>query len=159
MKRKSKLGLLALAFLAAWAGVKGMGNAHADEGPGAAALGVKVETLSRSDRSWNGDLLPKLNDVQAEVTVLRITVPAGVTLPRHFHPVINAGVLLQGRLRVESDDGASQSLQPGQALIEMVNKVHRGVSLGPEPAVVVVVYVAPKGIPTRRRTRSSPCGR
>lgn len=102
----------------------GMGNARADDGPSAAALGVKVETLIRSDRSWNGDLLPKLNDIQAEV-----------------------------------GDGASQSLQPGQALIEMVNKVHRGVSLGPEPAVVVVVYVAPKGIPTRRRTRSSPCGR
>ena len=158
MKRKSKLGLLALAFLAAWAGGKGMGNARADEGPGAAALGVKVETLSRSDRSWNGDLLPKLNNVQAEVTVLRITVPAGVTLPRHFHPVINAGVLLQGSLRVESDDGASQSLKPGQALIEMVNKVHRGVSLGPEPAVVVVVYVAPKGSPITVPAASAPKG-
>ena len=156
MKRKSKLGLLALAFLAAWATCAGMGNARADDGPSAAALGVKVETLSRSDRSWNGDLLPKLNDVQAEVTVLRITVPAGVTLPRHFHPVINAGVLLQGRLRVESDDGASQSLQPGQAIIEMVNKVHRGVSLGPEPAVVVVVYVAPKGSPITVPAASGP---
>ncbi|MCP9880733.1 hypothetical protein KBY74_12895 [Cyanobium sp. A1C-AMD] len=37
---------------------------------------MKVETLSRSDRSWNGDLLPKLNGVQAEITVLPITVPA-----------------------------------------------------------------------------------
>ena len=78
MKRKSRLGLLALAFLAAWATGTGMGKARADEDPSAAALGVKVETLSRSDRSWNGDLLPKLNDVQAEVTVPRITVPAGV---------------------------------------------------------------------------------
>ena len=159
MKRKSRLGLLALAFLAAWTTGTGMGKARADEDPSAAALGVKVETLSRSDRSWNGDLLPKLNDVQAEVTVLRITVPAGVTLPRHFHPVINAGVLLQGSLRVESDDGASQSLKPGQALIEMVNKVHRGVSLGPEPAVVVVVYVAPKGSPITLPAASAPDGK
>ena len=136
----------------------GMGNARADDGPSAAALGVKVETLIRSDRSWNGDLLPKLNDIQAEVTVLRITVPAGVTLPSHLHPVINAGVLLQGRLRVESDDGASQFLQPGQAIIEMVNKVHRGVSLGPEPAVVVVVYVAPKGSPITVPAASAPKG-
>ncbi len=136
----------------------GMGNARADDGPSAAALGVKVETLIRSDRSWNGDLLPKLNDIQAEVTVLRITVPAGVTLPSHLHPVINAGVLLQGRLRVESDDGASQFLQPGQAIIEMVKKVHRGVSLGPEPAVVVVVYVAPKGSPITVPAASAPKG-
>ena len=158
MKRKSRLGLLALAFLAAWATGAGIEKAHADEDPSAAALGVKVETLSRSDRSWNGDLLPKLNDVQAEVTVLRITVPAGVTLPRHFHPVINAGVLLQGSLRVESDDGASQSLQPGQAIIERVNKVHRGISLGPEPAVVVVVYMAPKGSPITVPAASAPNG-
>lgn len=160
MKRQSRLGLLALAFLAAWATGTGMGmgNARADDGPSAAALGVKVETLIRSDRSWNGDLLPKLNDIQAEVTVLRITVPAGVTLPSHLHPVINAGVLLQGRLRVESDDGASQFLQPGQAIIEMVNKVHRGVSLGPEPAEVVVVYVAPKGSPITVPAASAPKG-
>lgn len=147
MKKKSTLRLFVLAFLVALVNGTEIKNARADNEPNAAALGVKVETLSRSDRSWNGDLLPKLNDVQAEVSVLRITVPAGVTLPRHFHPVINAGVLLQGRLRVESDDGASQSLQPGQAIIEMVNKVHRGISLGPDPAVIVVVYVGPKGSP------------
>jgi uncharacterized RmlC-like cupin family protein len=70
--------------------------------------------------------------------------------------VINAGVLLQGNLRVESDDGASQSLKPGQAIIEMVNKAHRGVSLGPEPAVVVVVYVAPKGSPITMPAASAP---
>lgn len=78
---------------------------------GASALGVKVETLNRSYNSWNGDLLPKRNDFQAEVNV-----------PRHFNPVINTGVLLKGKLRDESDDGASQTLQPGQVLIEMVKK-------------------------------------
>ncbi|MDH4406194.1 MAG: hypothetical protein QE276_09330 [Cyanobium sp. D14.bin.5] len=123
MKRQSRLGLLALAFLAAWATGTGMGNARADDGHSAAALGVKVETLIRSDRSWNGDLLPKLNDVQAEV-----------------------------------GEGASQSLQPGHALIETVNKMHRGVSLGPEPAVVVVVYVAPKGSPITVPAASAPKG-
>ena len=70
--------------------------------------------------------------------------------------MINAGVLLQGNLRVESDDGASQSLKPGQAIIEMVNKAHRGVSPGPEPAVVVVVYVAPKGSPITMPAASAP---
>ena len=146
MIRKFSLGLV-VSLLATGAVAAYMGSARADEIQNSSSLGVKVETLIRSDRSWNGDLLPRINDTQAEVTVLRITVPAGVTLPRHYHPVINTAVLLQGRLRVEGEDGVSQSLQPGQALIEMVNKVHRGVSLGPGPAVVVVVYVAPKGSP------------
>ena len=40
----------------------------------------------------------------------------------------------------------------------MVNKVHRGVSLGPEPAEVVVVYVAPKGSPITVPAASAPKG-
>lgn len=139
MKRTATLALVVAAAL----GIGG-GLARADDGHGGVAQGVVVETLARSDRSWDGALLPMLDGAQQEVTVLRITVPAGLTLHRHLHPVINAGVLLQGRLRVESDT-ASRLLEPGQALIELVNTVHRGVSLGPEPAVIVVVYVGPGG--------------
>jgi quercetin dioxygenase-like cupin family protein len=122
--------------------------ALAEEGHGGSAQGVTVQTLVRSDRAWDGARLPPLDASQPEVSVLRITVPPGVKLQRHLHPVINAGVLLQGRLRVESDNGATLLLEPGQALIEVVNTVHRGVSLGPDPAVIVVVYVGPKGQPT-----------
>ena len=122
--------------------------ALAEDGHGGSAQGVTVQTLARSDRSWNGARLPPLDAAQPEVSVLRITVPPGVKLQRHLHPVINAGVLLQGRLRVEGDDGATLLLEPGQALIEVVNTVHRGVSLGPDPAVIVVVYVGAKGQPT-----------
>jgi hypothetical protein len=38
----------------------------------------------------------------------------------------------------------------------MVNKVHGGVRLGPEPAVVVVVDVAPKGSPITLPAASAP---
>jgi quercetin dioxygenase-like cupin family protein len=129
-------------------GLLGVPPALAEQGHGGSAQGVTVQTLVRSDRSWDGARLPPLGAVQPEVSVLRITVPAGVALERHLHPVINAGVLLQGRLRVESDAGATVLLEPGQALIEVVNTVHRGVSLGPGPAVIVVVYVGPVGQPT-----------
>lgn len=107
--------------------------------------GVTVETLARSDRSWNGSLLPPLSAARPEVNVVRMTVPAGVTLNLHQHPVIHAGVLVQGRLRLEAEQGASQLLEPGQAVIEVVNRAHRSVSLGPEPAVLLIVFVGPKG--------------
>jgi len=107
--------------------------------------GVTVETLARSDRSWNGALLPPLSAAQPEVNVVRMTVPPGVTLNLHQHPVIHAGVLLQGRLRLEAEQGASQLLEPGQAVIEVVNRAHRSVSLGPDPAVLIIVFVGPKG--------------
>lgn len=107
--------------------------------------GVTVETLARSDRSWNGSLLPPLSAARPEVNVVRMTVPAGVTLNLHQHPVIHAGVLVQGRLRLEAEQGASQLLEPGQAVIEVVNRAHRSVSLGPDPAVLLIVFVGPKG--------------
>ena len=46
-------------------------------------LGVTVETLTRSDCSWNGALLPPLLAAQLEVQVLRVTIPPGVTLKLH----------------------------------------------------------------------------
>ena len=107
--------------------------------------GVTVQTLARSDRSWNGALLPQLSAAHPEVNVLRMTVPPGVTLRLHEHPVIHAGVLLQGRLRLETKDGAYQLLEPGQAVIEVVNNEHRSVSLGPDPAVLIIVFVGPQG--------------
>ena len=83
-----------------------------------------------------------------------MTIPPGVTLNLHQHPVIHAGVLLQGRLRLETKDGATQLLEPGQAVIEVVSNEHRSVSLGPDPAVLIIVFVGPLGqaitLPTPR---------
>jgi quercetin dioxygenase-like cupin family protein len=112
---------------------------------GSLGPGVTVQTLSRSDRSWNGALLPPLAAAQPEVHVLRMTVPSGVTLKLHQHPVIHAAVLVQGKLRLETEDGAAQLLEPGQAVIEVVNQPHRSVSLGPDPAVLIIVFVGPLG--------------
>ena len=83
---------------------------RAMEDPHAAGQkGVTVTTLVRSDRSWNGTQLPPYPSGQPEVSVLRIRIPAGVALPQHHHPVINAGVLVKGRLKVITDRGKPRS--------------------------------------------------
>ena len=121
---------------------------RAMEDPHAAGhQGVTVTTLVRSDRSWNGTQLPPYPSGQPEVTVLRIRIPAGVALPQHLHPVINAGVLLKGRLKVITDRGQTKVLAAGDGLIEVVNQLHAGRSLGPGPAEIVVVYAGVKGLP------------
>ncbi len=117
------------------------------DGHGGAESGVVVETLARGQKAWDGSPLPLLRGANAEVRVLRITIPAGVRLQRHLHQVFNAGVLLQGHLRVHTDSGRTLDLLPGQAIVESVNQVHYGESLGPEPAVIVVVYVGTAGLP------------
>ena len=118
-----------------------------EEGHGGAARGVVVETLARSTQDWTGTRLPPYPAGQPQVTVLRISVPPGVRLDPHHHPVINAGVLLQGRLKVVMEDGQSLVLQSGDGLVEVVNRIHHGESLGPQPAVIVVVYAGVEGLP------------
>ena len=108
---------------------------------------VTVRTLVQSTRSWNGTPLPAYPSGQPEVTVLHITIPPGVALPMHQHPVINAGLLIRGQLLVTSATGASLQLKAGQGLIEMVNQPHYGTNNGTEPAEIVVVYAGVKGQP------------
>lgn len=109
--------------------------------------GVTVRTVVQSTRSWNGTPLPAYPSGQPEVTVLHITIPPGVALPMHQHPVINAGMLIRGQLLVTSAAGASVQLRAGQGLIEMVNQPHYGTNNGTEPAEIVVVYAGVKGQP------------
>ena len=70
-------------------------HAH-EEGHGGKSLDIKVETLAKSTKQWDGDLLPRYPTTQPEVTVLRISIPAGVTVPLHTHPVINAAIIIIG---------------------------------------------------------------
>lgn len=122
-----------------------------DDGHGGTARGVRVETLARSTQDWSGAPLPPYPAGQPQVTVLRISVPPGVRLDTHHHPVINAAVLLQGRLKVVMEDGRSRVLESGDALVEVVNRIHHGESLGPQPALIVVVYAGVEGLPTTVR--------
>lgn len=100
-------------------------NAH-DNAKYSKDLGIKIETLVQSTKQWDGDLLPHYPTSNAEITVLKITIPAGVTLPLHTHPVISAGVILQGKLQLSLQDGTTRLFNQGAALIETVNTVHTG---------------------------------
>ncbi len=121
-------------------------NAH-DNAKYSKDLGIKIETLVQSTKQWDGDLLPHYPTSNAEITVLKITIPAGVTLPLHTHPVISAGVILQGKLQLSLQDGTTRLFNQGAALIETVNTVHTGKSLGPKDAVVLVFYAGSKHLP------------
>jgi quercetin dioxygenase-like cupin family protein len=107
----------------------------------------QVEVLAQSGYSWNGDALPAYPDGAPEVTILRITIPPGVRLPLHKHTVINAGVLLKGKLKVETPDGEVLHLSAGDTIVELVNKMHFGINEGPGPAEIIVFYAGVQNLP------------
>lgn len=106
-----------------------------------------VEELVKSSRSWDGKTLPAYPEGQPEVTILRITIPAGSRLYTHHHPVINAGVLLSGRLTVVAAGGETLHLEAGDPIVELVNTPHYGVNPGTVPAEIVVFYAGAAGAP------------
>ncbi|MES2581966.1 MAG: cupin domain-containing protein [Pseudomonadota bacterium] len=101
---------------------------------------IVATKLVQSKTSWDGKLLPAYPTTQPEITILRIRIAPGARLPLHHHPVINAGVLLTGQLKIETVSGAVLHLKAGDPIVETVNMVHYGVNDGTVPADIIVVY-------------------
>ena len=106
---------------------------------------IKVRTLVKSGQSWDNAPLPPYPKGTPEITILRITIPPESELPLHYHPVINAGVLLKGELTVVTEKQETLYLKAGDALIEVVDKWHYGRNKGNVPAEIIVFYAAAKG--------------
>ncbi|MEZ4810521.1 MAG: cupin domain-containing protein [Allomuricauda sp.] len=108
---------------------------------------TEVVTLAKTTKSWNGTPLPKYLDGAPEVTILKITIPPKTKLPVHKHPVINAGVVLKGKLTVISDTQDTLYLKAGEPITELVNTWHFGENEGNEPVEILVFYAGVKGTP------------
>ncbi len=111
------------------------------------------EVLAKSSQSWDGTPLPAYPAGTPEISIVRITIAPGASLPMHQHPYINAGVLLSGALTVVTELNETKHLKAGDALIEVVNKWHYGRNEGSEPAVILVFYA---GIASEPVTRLKP---
>ena len=101
---------------------------------------ISVKELVRTNRSWDGNSLVPYPQGQPEITILRISIPAGARLETHSHPVINAGVLVSGQLTVKTTDGKVLRLKAGDPIVEVVNTLHYGINEGTVPAEIVVFY-------------------
>lgn len=111
----------------------------------AAMEAISVDVLKKSTTMWNDDQLPPYSEGQPEISVVKVTIPEGQSLPLHEHPFATAGVLLQGHLEVRTPDGDRTELKAGQALIELINQPHAGANIGDGPAVILVVYAGIEG--------------
>ncbi len=109
--------------------------------------GIRVETLAKTGSSWDGSPLPAYPAGRPEITILRITIPAGTSLPLHTHPVINAGGLLSGELTVITEKEETLVLKAGDPIVEVVDKRHYGKNTGAGPAEILVFYAGSPEMP------------
>ena len=108
---------------------------------------IQTDVLAKSGLSWDGSRLPDYPKGSPELTILRIKIPPGVQLALHNHPIINAGLLLDGELTVVTEDNKTLHLKAGESIVEVVNKWHYGKNEGSKTAEILVFYAGVLGTP------------
>lgn len=105
---------------------------------------VQSTVLVEGTRSWDGGdfSYPQGN---ARMTVTRITMKAGASLPMHCHPVPLAGEVVNGPLEVRKENGETIIIPAGSGLIEVSNQWHYGHAI--EDVEILVVYAGADGVP------------
>lgn len=106
---------------------------------------IQIEQLAKTSTTWGGAQLPAYLEGNPEVTILQFTIPPKAKLPMHKHPVINAGVLLKGKLTVQTKCGKEKTFSAGEPIVEVVEQWHFGRNDEDEPAVLLMVYAGTAG--------------
>jgi quercetin dioxygenase-like cupin family protein len=87
-----------------------------------------------------------------QVTVSRVVIPAGTTLPVHKHPYPRYAYVEAGRIRVTNiDTGGEVEFAPGGFIVEAIGQWHTGLALGPEAVSLLVIDQHPPGEATTIR--------
>jgi quercetin dioxygenase-like cupin family protein len=108
---------------------------------------IQAKVLTNTTKSWDGAQLPHYPTGTPEIKILKIDIPPHTKLPLHKHPVINAGILLKGKLTVIKANKETLELKAGDTIVELVNTWHYGFNQSDEPAQIVVFYAGVKGSP------------
>ncbi len=108
---------------------------------------TQVITLLDTYTSWNGDTLPHYVKGRPKIKILKISIPPKAKLKTHKHPVINAGVLLKGSLKVVTETGDILYLKEGDAISEVINIWHHGENESNEIAEIIVFYATDENTP------------
>ena len=85
------------------------------------------------------------------VSLLRILIPPHARLEEHFHPVVNAGVVLRGELTVVAGNGTERTFRPGEGIVEMVGTLHYGENRGDGELELVMFYAGTQGMSLSER--------
>tara|TARA_Y100001968_G_scaffold158566_1_gene144990 strand:+ start:1460 stop:1894 length:435 start_codon:yes stop_codon:yes gene_type:complete len=106
-----------------------------------------IETLLSATESWNGDSYsyPK---GEAQMTLLRISVPVGYRTPVHTHLQPGVAYIVKGTLECVVTAGITNVFSSGESFATTFGETpHYCESVGDESALVFVAYAGIKGQP------------
>jgi len=107
----------------------------------------KKETLLKTGKTWDNEVFSPMDIKDPEVTVLKITIGVGESLPMHKHDMMNIAYIKQGVLTVTTDQNEQITVTEGECLPEIIGKYHFGKNSGDVPVELIVFYVGEKDTP------------
>ena len=114
---------------------------------GSAATEVQTTELLRTSQSWNEMELPDYPQGKPEIVAMKYIIPPGAKLNWHHHVSMNHGILVQGELTIIGKDGTTTTIKEGEAVVEMVDAIHRGENKGTKPVILYMFYLSQKDLP------------
>ena len=111
------------------------------------AYSAQKEVLLKTTSTWDNAAYKKLKIKKPEVTVLKIIIGVGESLPVHKHDLVNIAYVKKGTLTVISEDNKEITLHEGDTLPELIGKYHYGKNTGNKPVELIVFYLGEKGTP------------
>jgi quercetin dioxygenase-like cupin family protein len=100
---------------------------------------VTSRIILKTTRAWDGTPIVYPQGT-AEVTGIMVTLAPGAQTGWHAHPVPSFGMVLEGELEVELQDGRRLTLKAGDGLAEVFERAHNGRNTGSVPMKVLVFY-------------------
>ena len=113
----------------------------------ATATEVQTIELLRTSQSWNEMDLPDYPQGKPEIVAMKYIIPPGAKLNWHHHVSMNHGILVQGELTIIGKDGTTTTIKEGEAIVEMVDAIHRGENRGDKTVVLYMFYLSKEGLP------------
>ena len=111
------------------------------------AYSAEKVTLLKTTSTWDNQAYKKLKIKTPEVTVLKINIGVGESLPMHKHDLVNVAYVNKGTLTVITDKNEMITLHEGESLPELIGKYHYGKNTGDVPVELIVFYIGQKGTP------------
>ena len=109
------------------------------------AAAVTSTTLLKTTTTWNGAPIIYSKSGSPEIQSVVVEIPAGAATAWHLHPINNIAYVLEGKLRLELDNGITKVFHAGESFAEVVNTWHRGTNLGEGPVRILVIYLGEVG--------------
>jgi quercetin dioxygenase-like cupin family protein len=107
--------------------------------------GIKFESLLKTDTTSIGQKIQYPDFANAEVSLYRITIPAGTSTGWHLHTFPVFAYVEKGTLTIEIKGHKTLTITRGQSFSEVINVQHNGSNRGTEDVVLFAVFLGEKG--------------